>query len=287
MKHDSHTAFLEAATNIAEHTGKGADLPKAALWAVDRNSISYKKDGHHTLSLYLKGGENSYRHDQASNKGQVGRLCIMPKGQETSWEIAGPINFAHLYISDEQLDFFTSRTFERDSRLINLKDTVYKQDEILRTLMLKRLQLDYEGAATSLLAKEETTNEILYRLTTNHCSGAVPGSALKGGLSHMQLKKVMAFVDESTCASPSLEDMAEVVGLSPFHFARMFKKSCGLSPASFVMRHRLEKVKDLLVNSDKCLASISAVTGFAQQSHMTERFKRYTGTTPAKWRKGA
>ena len=285
MTQDGHTAFLEAATNIAEHNQRGTDLPKAALWSVDRNSVQYQKDGSHTLSLYLKGGDNSYRHDQASNKGQTGKLCIMPKGQETSWEIAGPIHFAHLYITEKQLNFFVTRTLEQDSRLINLKDTVYEQDEHLRSLILKRLQLDHEGTSASMMAKEENTNEILYRLTTNHSSGAATDSALKGGLSGMQLKKLMAFIEESASANPSLEDMAKVVGLSPFHFARMFKKSSGLSPANFVMRHRLEKVKELLVNSDRCLASISAVTGFAQQSHMTERFKRYTGTTPARWRK--
>jgi AraC family transcriptional regulator len=77
--------------------------------------------------------------------------------------------------------------------------------------------------------------------------------------------------------------MADTAGLSPFHFARQFKISMGYSPYQFVLRQRIERAKQLLIQGGKSLAEIAVEVGFYDQSHFAQQFKRHCGITPKKF----
>ena len=74
--------------------------------------------------------------------------------------------------------------------------------------------------------------------------------------------------------------------LSPYHFARAFKTSVGMTPRAFVEQRRIERAKQLLTESDRSIASIAVDTGFGTQSRLTFVFKRQVGFTPAVYRRG-
>ncbi len=73
--------------------------------------------------------------------------------------------------------------------------------------------------------------------------------------------------------------MAALVDLSPFHFARLFKATRGVTPYRFVLERRIAAARRLL-GSDAGLAEIAYATGFASQSHFTTIFRREIGVTP-------
>jgi AraC family transcriptional regulator len=68
--------------------------------------------------------------------------------------------------------------------------------------------------------------------------------------------------------------------MSPYHFSRLFKQSTGHSPYHFVIKCRVKRAKELLLNSDLSIAQITYTVGFANQSHLTNHFKRMLGVTP-------
>jgi AraC family transcriptional regulator len=100
----------------------------------------------------------------------------------------------------------------------------------------------------------------------------------------LQLTRVKSFVEENLSASIGVDDLAAVAGLSPFHFARQFRKATGVTPLRFVMSRRVERAKDLLLEDDLTLADVGLAVGFADQSHFTSVFKRFTGLPPRRWR---
>jgi len=99
-----------------------------------------------------------------------------------------------------------------------------------------------------------------------------------------QLRRALDFIAAHLGDNPSLPEVAAAAGLSPYHFARQFKASLGLSPHQFMLRARVERAKGLLAGSSRSLADIGLATGFANQSHFTTAFRRLVGVTPKRYR---
>jgi AraC family transcriptional regulator len=86
----------------------------------------------------------------------------------------------------------------------------------------------------------------------------------------------------------SLENMAREVGLSVYHFARLFKTTYGAPPHQYVQRLRIDAaVEALRQKSDTPIAQIALAFGFASQSHMTELMRRHMGFTPKTLRRAS
>lgn len=75
-----------------------------AAWFNKHDTVTVKSN-HHTLSLYVADGYESY-HKTASgwkNGGGPDRFCLMPEQSESSWDIRDDLSFVHLYCTDEHL----------------------------------------------------------------------------------------------------------------------------------------------------------------------------------------
>jgi len=108
----------------------------------------------------------------------------------------------------------------------------------------------------------------------------------RGGLSPAALRRVHLFVEANIERTIHLDDMARRAGLSPYHFARAFKVSAGVTPRAFVEARRIDRAKQLIHQSHHSLAEIAVASGFGTQSRLTTTFKRRTGFTPAEFRRG-
>jgi AraC family transcriptional regulator len=78
-------------------------------------------------------------------------------------------------------------------------------------------------------------------------------------------------------APPSLGSVSQVVGLSAFHFARLFKASTGDSPFQFVTRTRMKRAKELLRKTRLPIFEIAERVGCKKSSHFSARFHSVVG----------
>lgn len=104
------------------------------------------------------------------------------------------------------------------------------------------------------------------------------------GLTHHQMRHVLDFVQAHLEQDLSLEALAQQIGFSPYHFARLFRHTTGASPHQFVLHQRIERARRLLEARDLPLVHVARVCGFADQSHLTQAFKRHLGLTPRAYR---
>lgn len=99
------------------------------------------------------------------------------------------------------------------------------------------------------------------------------------------INRVVEYIDSHMHRHIGLVEIASLVGLSPSHCARKFRRTEGLSLERFVNRRRLIKALELLRNSSVPLALVALDLGFCSQSHFTRLFSGQIGLTPAKYRR--
>ena len=214
-------------------------------WRVGPDQIIYQRPEGHTLSCYLSGGESSFRLDQCNNKGAAGKLCLMPQGHESRWQINDEIDFMHLYFSDELLKQYAASQFDMDVRFIELPDLTYKNDAQLQKLLLTCLPpVDVSGP----MADEMAVLDVLHHLLSRYNTFDIAKHEIRGGLSAWQRRVLQSQIKDELAAKHSIASLACSVNLSPFHFARMFKLSFGEAPATYVNRLRI-------VQSSNCCAA--------------------------------
>ena len=83
----------------------------------------------------------------------------------------------------------------------------------------------------------------------------------------------------------TLRDLSSACDLSIRHFTRAFRKSMGMAPHAWLLHHKIEKAKGLLVTSHLVLADIALECGFADQRHFARTFQRAVGMGPGGWRR--
>ena len=100
------------------------------------------------------------------------------------------------------------------------------------------------------------------------------------GLPIYKLKRVKEYIDAHLEKSLSLDELAQVVQMSPGYFSRLFKQSTGYTPHQYLIRCRVKKAKELLRQRQLSIADVAYQVGFANQGHLNYHFKRCTGITP-------
>jgi AraC family transcriptional regulator len=98
-------------------------------------------------------------------------------------------------------------------------------------------------------------------------------------------RRVVEFIEDNIDEDLALFRLAEIAGLSPFHFARAFRADMGDTPHQYVTRRRLRRAEDIIKGTRLPLAEVALAAGFTSQSRMNDTFAREIGTTPGKMRR--
>lgn len=107
------------------------------------------------------------------------------------------------------------------------------------------------------------------------------------GLPLPKLRRTISYIQAHLEHTLSVATLAAMAQMSPAHFARLFKQATGQTPHQFVTLCRIERAKQLLVETDLSLSEIGTQVGCTDQSHFTALFRRYTATTPRAYRSDA
>jgi AraC family transcriptional regulator len=106
-----------------------------------------------------------------------------------------------------------------------------------------------------------------------------------GGLPITQVRKVEDHVTAHLAEEISIERLAQLVDLSPSHFAHVFKESTGLTPLQFVTRQRITRAQQLIRETSHNLVQVGLEVGYGSPSHFAQVFRRVVGVTPTEFRR--
>jgi AraC family transcriptional regulator len=106
-----------------------------------------------------------------------------------------------------------------------------------------------------------------------------------GGLAPWQVRRSVEHLRSDLTVPVSLNDLAAGVGLSPFHFARAFKKSTGVPPHRYLMHLRIERACALLSQTSLPVTEIAQSVGYESSQSLARAFAAEMGINPARWRR--
>ena len=105
------------------------------------------------------------------------------------------------------------------------------------------------------------------------------------GLVDRRIRRSVELMHTQLDQDLTLRALAAASYLSPFHFARLFKKLTGSTPHNYLAGIRAARAQLLLAETELSVTAIGARVGYLSASHFTKAFRLATGTTPREFRK--
>jgi AraC family transcriptional regulator len=215
----------------------------------------------------------------------AGSIAVVPAGSSVLLRLQGSNDSLLIYLEPNLVTRVAAESFELDPSRTVVPPLVGLNVPELRSAMLA---VDTElraGSVGGSLMVESLANVLAVHLI-RHITGAhrLPASA-DGELPRRKLHAVIEYIMENLGGNPTLEQMAAVVHLSPYHFARQFKAAAGLPPRQYVIARRVERAQHLLrADGELGLVDVALRVGFSDQSKFSFHFKRIVGVTPRQFR---
>ena len=130
---------------------------------------------------------------------------------------------------------------------------------------------------------EQTLVHILRNYSTPRLSDELELSRV--GLIDRRIRRSVELMHTQLDQDLTLKALAAASYLSPFHFARLFKKLTGTSPHNYLAGIRATRAQLLLAETELPVTEIGARVGYLSGSHFTKAFRIATGATPREFRK--
>ncbi|OZI47202.1 AraC family transcriptional regulator [Bordetella genomosp. 5] len=275
------TLAQRTGARLVRATDLGAGLA-AAIWGRDGHEvIAYDAPGHHTVSLYLQGGDKSFRVG-GPGFGGAGKFCVLPSEHYSLWNMNDQVHFLHLYIAPERLASEAVLRLDRDPRTLELRDRTYIDAPELAQACATLLTRHWDAPADRLAASS-AAEDVLHQLLPHTARAAAP---LRGGLAPAVRRRVRDHIEAHLAEPLTLDQLAGIAALSTYHFARMFAVSFGTTPHAWVHQRRLARARELLETGRAGdLESVAQSAGFGNASHLSRAFRLSLGVTPGQYRR--
>jgi AraC family transcriptional regulator len=142
-------------------------------------------------------------------------------------------------------------------------------------------------AASLLLAelrRRDPDSPLVIESLASEILQALVGEPAASRMGPRWLRSARELLDGRFDEPVSLRGLAREAGVHPVHFAAAFRRFHGCSVGEYLRRRRLQYARRRLANTEVPLAQVASEAGFADQSHLTRTFKRFTGMTPSRYR---
>lgn len=243
---------------------------------------------HHLFPVFLTGGaRHTARIEGAAYQGQqrAGDIWVLPAGCSGyfRWDDPGQVI---LFILEPQLlhQVALEAGCLGSTNKVELRPTLYVYDPMLEAFARAFCnEIQYANLGSQLYL-ESLTNLLIVHMLRNYCALTPKLQTDQGGLSPRKLKQAIDYIQANLYQDLRQAAIAQELGMTQSYFCTLFKQSVGMTPHQYVLQQRIERAKQLLECSEMAIAEIALQCGFANQSHFTKHFHRFTNSTPRVYR---
>jgi AraC family transcriptional regulator len=204
---------------------------------------------------------------------------------ELRWKTKGPEPFEvmHLYLGLPIFNRAIKDVFNQ-AGTPKLREVSGEKDNVL-SMLLEQLRRELTVChRPSPLFVQSIAQSLAIHLVRTYTDPNAKGREQCGGLPAFKLRRVTELLETHLDEEFSLDRLAREVGVSEFHFCRLFKKTTGFTPSRYFMRMRMEKARRLLRETTKNVIEVGLDVGYSSPSHFAQIFKREVGVPPSEYR---
>lgn len=171
-----------------------------------------------------------------------------------------------------------------DRAYVSVETRIGVEDPILESIAAIWSRELLEVRAGGRLFAESLGVFVTLHLFRTYCDQVPRPDQATGGLGLSRQRRVLDYMEAHLGEDMSLKELAGIADLSVHHFGTAFRATMGVSPHRFLIERRIQRAKELLLDSGPSVASIAFELGFSSHSHFTFCFRKLTGTTPMRFR---
>jgi len=146
---------------------------------------------------------------------------------------------------------------------------------------LERIFSRILSAVADPLNGGERCSLLIYEYILEARAVLLGGASRPGG----QADRAVEYIEAHFSEDITLEQLAELTGVSLQHFCRVFRAQTGMRPMEYLARKRVSEAKRLLSSTGSSIAEIAELTGYRDPTYFGSVFRRYEGTTPTEYRR--
>jgi AraC family transcriptional regulator len=196
-----------------------------------------------------------------------------------------PFHSLHFYVPNSALDAIADAEGCSHTDRFDNDPGIGVEDRAIFALALSLLPAFERPAEANLLFVDHITLAATAHLLRAYGAGVRPIQSVAAKLAAWQERRIKEILRSRLDGNASVLQLAEACGLSLFDFARAFRKSTGLAPHQWLLRHRIDCATAILRDQpNKSLTEVASECGYASMSHFVRSFSAATGSHPDVWR---
>ena len=199
------------------------------------------------------------------------------------WRFEQPVSFVQFHLPFDMLGMVCGSLFDRELTYDQLRMPADVQDARLHgTLDSIRHAASLAEPSNLLLDSWALIlAETLLRRLSSHGERQARGPF--GKIPTLGMAHVIDWIKSGIDQDLRLTSLADIAGMSVYHFARRFRETVGLSPHAYVLSRRIARSRAVLSRGESSLAQVALACGFSSQAHFTTAFRRSLGVTPGEY----
>lgn len=206
---------------------------------------------------------------------RFGSITLLPPGDVSHFAVSGPARVLMARLPWPTLTAWLAEDHGVDAARLELAPRLHAGDPALARALFAWAAGEADGLAHAAAGRALAT-----ALLRGHATAPQRGAMARAGLAPARLRRVLERVEAELAAPLGLVDLAREAGVSPYHFAREFRRSVGESVHGYVLGRRVARAVQLLSDRERSVAAVAKASGFAQASHFARHLRRATGLTP-------
>ncbi len=211
----------------------------------------------------------------------TGQIVVVPPYRAAYFRTFGPGQNLHLSIAPGAL--MRAAGHDRPKADIRLRTCFGERDEVIAGMGRTLLEYVKAPGGNARAFMEAASVALAVRLLERF---GTDDKLSRRTLTAAQIARVDEYLAAQVDKPTSLQELAQIVDLSPQGFHRAFKAATGLPPLRYSQQLRMRRARDLVEGTSTPIGEIATAVGFSDLAHFTNTFRKHWGVAPTRLRRG-